>query len=81
MTIFASLITSGILILMAVSCLVISESGLTHNTAFFRYSECEIPLCIPALLPVSTCEKAQSDFPDKPHRNFHYLKISHKYYG
>ena len=32
MTIFASLITSGILILMAVSCLVISERGLTHNT-------------------------------------------------
>lgn len=52
-----------------------------QNTAFFRYSECEIPLCIPALLPVSTCEKAQSDFPDKPHRNFHYLKISRKYYG
>ena len=128
MTIFASLITSGILILMAVSCLVISERGLTHNTyerflnngnscvaylenqtvlshkwileakqeykvefrirnngkklyfdkldtesqdqdkkgddlgflypvyqnaAFFRYSECEIPPCIPALLPSS----------------------------
>lgn len=32
MTIFTSLITSGILILMAVSCLVISERGLTHNT-------------------------------------------------
>ena len=32
MTIFASLITSGILILMAASCLVISERGLTHNT-------------------------------------------------
>lgn len=32
MTIFASLITSGILILLAASCLVISERGLTHNT-------------------------------------------------
>lgn len=32
MTIFASLITSGILILMAASCLVISERGLTYNT-------------------------------------------------
>ena len=32
MTIFASLITSGILILMAASCLVISERGLTRNT-------------------------------------------------
>jgi len=32
MTVFSALITSGILILMAVSCLVISERGLTRNS-------------------------------------------------
>ena len=32
MTFFSTLITSGILILMAVACLVISERGITRNS-------------------------------------------------